>query len=72
MGLFRELFHKSRKNQNEISDAIGYTKATTSLLKHSHPPYFIKLQKAMEVLGVDNLEATEGDLIIKIQLKCKE
>ena len=72
MGLFKELFYKSRKTQTELSKVLNYTPANLSILKRKEPPYFIKLQKAMRTLGIDNLEAHEGNLIITIQLKCKE
>jgi len=72
MGLFKELFYKSRRTQNELSTVLNYTTANLSILKRKQPPYFIKLEKAMSTLGIDNLEAHEGNLTITIQLKCKE
>ena len=72
MGIFKELFYQSRKTQKELSDVLNYTPANLSILKRKQPPYFIKLQKAMQTLGVDSLTAYEGDLSITIQLKCKE
>ena len=72
MGLFKELFYKSRRTQTELATVLNYTSANLSILKRKQPPYFIKLEKAMSVLGIDNLEAHEGNLTIKIQLKCKE
>ena len=72
MGLFKELFYKSRKTQNELANVLNYTPANLSILKRKEPPYFIKLEKAMQTLGIDNLEAQQGNLIITIQLKCKE
>ena len=72
MGLFKELFYKSRRTQNELSNVLNYTPANLSILKRKQPPYFIKLEKAMKTLNIDNLEAHEGNLIITIQLKCKE
>lgn len=72
MGIFKELFYKSRRTQNELSNVLNYTPANLSILKRKQPPYFIKLEKAMSTLGIDNLEAQEGNLIITIQLKCKE
>jgi hypothetical protein len=41
-------------------------------LKRKQPPYFVKLENAMSTLGIDYLEAHEGNLTITIQLKCKE
>ena len=72
MGLFKELFYKSRRTQTELSNVLNYTPANLSILKRKQPPYFIKLEKAMLTLGIDNLSAQEGNLIITIQLKCKE
>ena len=72
MGLFKELFYKSRRTQRELAKVLNYTPANLSILKRNQPPYFIKLEKAMSTLGIDNLEAHEGNLTIKIQLKCKE
>jgi transcriptional regulator len=72
MGLFKELFYKSRKTQNELANILNYTTANLSILKRKQPPYFIKLQKAMETLNIDSLEAHEGNLTITIKLKCKE
>jgi transcriptional regulator len=72
MGLFKELFYKSRRTQTELSKVLNYTPANLSILKRKEPPYFIKLQKAMETLGVDSLTAQEGNLSITIKLKCKE
>jgi transcriptional regulator len=72
MGLFKELFYKSRKTQNELATVLNYTPANLSILKRKQPPYFIKLQKAMETLNINNLEAIEGDLSITIKRTCKE
>jgi transcriptional regulator len=72
MGLFKELFYKSRKTQKELATLLNYTTANLSILKRNEPPYFIKLAKAMETLGIDNLEAHEADLLITIKRKCKE
>jgi hypothetical protein len=72
MGLFKELFYKSRRTQNELSGLLNYTPANLSILKRKQPPFFIKLENAMSTLGIDNLEAHEGNLTITIQLKCKE
>jgi transcriptional regulator len=72
MGIFKELFYKSRRTQKELSDVLNYTPANLSILKRKQPPYFIKLEKAMQTLKIDNLTAQEGNLIITIQLKCKE
>ena len=72
MGLFKELFYKSRRTQTELSKVLNYTPANLSILKHKEPPYFIKLEKAMQTLGIDNLEAQQGNLTITIKLKCKE
>jgi len=72
MGIFKELFYKSRRTQNELATLLNYTTANLSILKRRQPPYFIKLEKAMQTLGIDNLEATEGNLTITIKLKCKE
>lgn len=72
MGLFKELFYKSRKKQTELATLLNYTTANLSILKRTQPPYLIKLEKAMKTLGVDNLEAQEGNLTITIKYKCKE
>jgi transcriptional regulator len=72
MGLFKELFYKSRKTQKELATLLNYTTANLSILKRNEPPYFTKLSKAMETLGIDNLEAQEADLLITIKRKCKE
>jgi hypothetical protein len=72
MGLFKELFYKSRKTQKELSSVLNYTPANLSILKRKQTPYFIKLENAMKTLNIDNLEAQEGNLTIKIQLKCNE
>jgi hypothetical protein len=72
MGIFKELFYKSRRTQKELSDVLNYTPANLSILKRKQPPYFIKLEKAMQTLKINNLTAQEGNLIITIQLKCKE
>lgn len=72
MGLFKELFYQSRKTQKELATLLNFTTANLSILKRNQPPYFTKLEKAMETLGVDNLEAQEGNLTITIKRKCKE
>lgn len=72
MGLFKELFYKSRRTQNELASVLNYTPANLSILKRKQPPYFVKLENAMSTLGIDYLEAHEGNLTITIQLKCKE
>jgi transcriptional regulator len=72
MGIFKELFYKSRRTQKELSNVLNYTPANLSILKRKQPPYLIKLEKAMQTLKIDNLTAQEGNLIITIQLKCKE
>jgi hypothetical protein len=69
MGLFKELFYKSRKNQNELSKVLNYTPANLSILKRKQPAYFVKLEKAMLILGIDNLEAQEGNLEITVNFK---
>ena len=72
MGLFKELFYKSRRTQNELASVLNYTPANLSILKRKQPPYFVKLENAMSTLGIDYLEAHEGNLTITIQLKCNE
>lgn len=72
MGLFKELFYKSRRTQKELAKVLNYTPANLSILKRKEPPYFIKLEKAMQTLKIDNLEAQEGNLIITVKVKCKE
>jgi transcriptional regulator len=72
MGLFKELFYRSRRTQNELSNVLNYTPANLSILKRKQPPYFVKLENAMQTLGINHLEAQEGNLTITIELKCKE
>lgn len=71
MGLFKEIFHTSRKSQVELSGLLGYTQANLSLLKTRKVAIFAKLEKAMSVLKIPEITAREGNLEITVKYNPK-
>jgi len=69
MGIFRELFYKSRKSQTELAKKLNYSDAKISFLKRRKINYFSQLEHSMRTLSVNEVEAEENGLIITVKLK---
>jgi transcriptional regulator len=67
MGLFKELFNKTGQKQYIIAEKLQTTNANITYLKTRTPLFLKNLSNSMNVLGVNKIEALEGDLQIVIK-----
>lgn len=67
MGIFKQIITDANLSQGEIASRLGCTEANLSHLKSKPSPFMGKVENAMRILGLEEINSVEGTLQITIK-----
>jgi len=67
-GIIKTLIMKTGLTQKEIAGRLEMTEATVSTSKDRPSAFMAKIERAMRGLGIEELDATEGNMRVYIKL----